>query len=352
MDGSRFDRIATHIVDHRLSRRRMLGRAGAGLAPPLGRRSASPVPRRGRLPREDSQLSSVSTEQGTRPQDPTKEEIEMDASRFDGIAKIFAARRLSRRRALAGGGAGLATAGLAAAGLAGAAAQGATPAPAGEAGEKTEFLFVQSFESGTIAPKQGAAGTYALTLAHGLGQTLYFSDRPERIVGAAPTPKFLDGLGFSPADPPNAALVVEAAPGNEDIAVLELLNPRYDEATRTATYDAKVLEDWERSLAMGFAEAPTDLAQLAPSFGAAHLFIDDCLDWNSCYKSSMIGTPLQYVGAIPGGPIGACWSWSNWQCLPDNPNCIGGKTDYYNDLCTNTYAQSCPYDSGGCLAGP
>ena len=47
-------------------------------------------------------------------------------------------------------------------------------------GEKIPYLFVQSFEGGSIAPKDGEDGTYTLTLEHGLGQTLYFADRPPR----------------------------------------------------------------------------------------------------------------------------------------------------------------------------
>jgi hypothetical protein len=264
----------------------------------------------------------------------------MDATRIDAIARLFAARR-SRRAALAGGGAGLAAAALAATGRR-AAAQVATPPPAGGAADPGKTLFVQSFESGAIAPKAGVEGTYTLTLDHGLGQTLYFTDRPERVVGASPTAQFLKGLGFPPDNPPNAALVVEASPGNEDIAVVELTNARYDAAAKTATYDAKVLEDWERTLSLGFAEAPTDLARLAPAFGAAHLFIDgyyDCSDWNYCY------TVGQEIGPIPGGPVGTCWSWSNWQCKPSNPNC-NDDTDYAY-LCDKTYA-AC---DGGCFAG-
>ena len=44
-----------------------------------------------------------------------------------------------------------------------------------------------AFQSGTVAPKDGPEGRYTVTLEHGLGQTIYFSDRPDRIVGAAPT---------------------------------------------------------------------------------------------------------------------------------------------------------------------
>ena len=115
---------------------------------------------------------------------------------------------------------------------------------------------MQSFEGGTIAPKDGADGTYTLTLEHGLGQTIYFSDRPERIVGASPTPSSSPGSGFSPDNPPNAALVVDDGNGGTDIAVIELTNPAYDEASFTATYDATVLQDWERDAGMELPGGP------------------------------------------------------------------------------------------------
>jgi hypothetical protein len=203
----------------------------------------------------------------------------MDPNRFDVISTFFAGRRLSRRHAAGEMAAGLAAGALTAVGLAGAAAaQNATPTTATDASTTPkEFLFVQSFQKGNIEPKFGVEGTYTLTLEQGLGQTIYFSDRPERIVGAVPTPDFLAGLGFPDDNPPNAALVLEAGPGNEDIAVVELFNPRYDIDSHTATYDIQVLQHDER-LGMTFQEEPTDLAQLHPTFGAAHLFIDDCAD--------------------------------------------------------------------------
>jgi hypothetical protein len=271
----------------------------------------------------------------------------MDATRFDQVARIFAARRLSRRQALAQGGAGLAAAGLAAAGVARhAAAQDAAATPT--AASKTQFLFVQSFESGRIAQKADTPDTYTLTLAHGLGQTIFFSDRPERVVGAAPTPQFLKGLGFPDNNPPNAALVLEAGPGDEDIAVLELTNPTYDEATKTATYDAKSLADWQRTLAMGFSEQPADLAQLHPQFGAAHLFIDDCPDqWFDC---CIPGDPNcgpgshWYVGTL--GPVGSCWSWGDLCCYP----CLNQSQDFWAGQCNQNFG-GC-INGGGCQAIP
>src|SRR5688572_25100143 len=213
----------------------------------------------------------------------------MDATRMDRISKTLSRRSLSRRRALATGGAGLAAGALAAAGLAAAqdpatsaaedatpAAGGSTPAPAFDPAQKVDFLFVQTFQRGAIAPVDGTDGRYTVTLDGGTGQTVYFADRPDRTVGATPTPQFLEGLGFSADNPPNAALVIETAPGETDVAVVELFNPLYDPVTQGVTYEVEVLANWQVSLEMGFQEAPTDLAALAPSFGSAHLFIDDC----------------------------------------------------------------------------
>jgi hypothetical protein len=267
----------------------------------------------------------------------------MDANRFDTIAKLFAARR-SRRRALAGAGASLAAAGLAAAGLRAGAAQDATPdasPAAGDAGQKVAYLFVQSFQTGGVAPKEGEAGRYVLTLAQGLGQTVYFSDRPDRIVGATPTPRFLEGIGFPPDNPPNAALVAEVTPGTTVIAVVELSDPTYDETNHTATYTIKALADWEDSVDLGFTADPTDLAEVAPSFGTTHLFIDDCPDLTWCIGP---GGTRDNLGPIPNPPsnrVGQCYQANpfdpNFGCLPQN--CGGGQSlDYWKGQCNSAYA--------------
>jgi hypothetical protein len=251
----------------------------------------------------------------------------MDAHRFDTIARLFGERR-SRRQTLAQAGAGLAAGALAAAGLRAGAAQEATP-PAVAAGEQTTFLFLQSFRSGSVAAKEDAVGRYTLTLEQGLGQTVYFSDRPERIVGASPTPEFLAGLGFSPGDPPNAALVVETEGGETEVAVVELFAPSYDEATRTATYEVAVLAEWERELGVDFHQAPTDLAGFGERFGAAHLFIDscppiivDCLR-DGVLVGSLNGGALVYQCAHGGGLLcDPCPDWPQ-QCNQQYPDCQG-----------------------------
>ena len=86
----------------------------------------------------------------------------MKTHRFDEISRMFARRKLSRRQVLAASGA----AGLAATGAGQVAAQDATPETA--APEKVAYLFVQSFQSGSIAPAEDAEGRYTVTLEQGL----------------------------------------------------------------------------------------------------------------------------------------------------------------------------------------
>jgi hypothetical protein len=239
----------------------------------------------------------------------------MNPNRFDSITKLFAERKLSRRQAL------VSSAGLAAGAMAGSvahgAAQDATPeaVPADPyAGDKTMYLFVQTFQGGSIVPTEGAEGRYTVTLDAGTGQTIYFGDRPSRDVGVTETPQFLEGLGFPEDNPPNAALIVETEPGETDIAVVELFNPSYDPETRGVTYDVEVLANWSQSLEMEFSEAPTDLAALAPSFGTAHLLIDDCPQLDvEC--AILDGQDYEYLGNFPN--LDQCWNYSI--CMPCEP---------------------------------
>jgi hypothetical protein len=200
----------------------------------------------------------------------------MDVTRFDTFARLFA-RRKSRRAAVAGG------IGITAVAVSGrVVAQGATPAVvlndphpgADTAPANPEFLFVQPFTGGTWAPKEGEDGTYTLTLTGAAAQTVYFSDRPERVVGLSPMQDFLDGLGFTPANPPNAALVAQADSGKQEVLVIELLNPAWD-GNDILTYDANVLADYGEPGLAPLARQQADY-ELPESFNAGSLFIDDC----------------------------------------------------------------------------
>lgn len=278
----------------------------------------------------------------------------MDPTTFDRIARTFATRRLNRRDiARQAAAAGLAAGAVALTANAVTEAQPATPAPATPAAAATssakiEFLFVQSFQHGTLTPKSGAAGTFELTLEQGLGHTLFFSDRPERVVGATPTPEFLKGVPFAPGNPANAALVAEVAPGDEDIAVLELSNPRYDTASNTATYDVQPLADWERGLEMSFQEEPTDLTTFHPTFGAASLFIDDCPNGT---VSCCAHYDYYYLECDDPQPVGTftnegfCYWWWGGHCIPCKPDYHQNERDqgqltldYWNGQCNATYS--------------
>ncbi len=277
----------------------------------------------------------------------------MNPNRFDRIAKVFADRKLSRRQAMIQGGAGLAASSLAASGLAAVSAQDATPEPATDAADHgPTMLFLQTYQSGTIAPVEGAADRYTLTLEAGSGQTVYFSDRPDRIVGANPTAQFLEGLGFPDDNPPNAALVMETAPGVTDIAVVELFAPLYDPVSQGVTYEVEVLANWETSLELGFHEAPTDLAAMAPAFGAAQLFIDDCAHATLyCYNyDDRVGRVYlttdhgEYATIDNAEHDGFCYSWLSATCLPCTPwySSYLDSNEYWGNVCRDRY-RGCNY---------
>ena len=249
----------------------------------------------------------------------------MNPTMIDTITRLFADRKLSRRQSLAAG-AGIAAGALATPALS-AVAQDATPvasdatlvAPDAEHGP--EMLFVQSFQSGSIVATPDVEGRYTLTLEHGLGETIYFSDRPDRIVGSSPTAAFLDGLGFSDDNPPNAAILTHNQEGDSTLAVVELFNPIYDEETATLTYDVSLLEHWRDGTDLGFSETPVDVDAIGDTFGTAHLFIDDCNGWDTyCFSPDPTLGISGHVGTISTLEYdGFCYGWSTMMCLPCQP---------------------------------
>ncbi len=274
----------------------------------------------------------------------------MDAADVDTRAPVPGGR-LTRRAAVAAGGAGLASAALGVAGLGrlGVAQEGNRVSPGELAdGDRKEFLFVQTFHGGSLTPKEGEADVYVLTLTGHAAQTVYFSDRPERIVGTVATPQFLDRLGFTSADPPNAALVAEAEAG-EGIIVLELTAPVLSETfgpdgALTLTYEARVLAGYAEE-GLAHLAAQQEAAEFPGSFGPASLFIDDCADGTVTCCQPFCNEALEcncaeQIGTI--GPIGYCWNWTDLSCEP----CGHADRSYWSTQCDQQFS-GC---DGQCLA--
>ena len=279
----------------------------------------------------------------------------MEPGRFDSLTRSLSTR-LSRRSALQAGGLGLAISQTEASTL-GATAQDAPATPVATPGTEEilvddTFLFVQTATSGSFTanpgagtpaaadgtPAVGGGADYLLTLEGHSGNTIYFSDRPARIFGSAPTDQFLAGLGFAADNPPNAALVTNDEQGNEDVLVIELVDPDYDDAAGSVMYGVNVLSEYEGEGLTHVAERQQD-AMLPRTFGNASLFIDDCPDIATCYG----GLYKRPVGALPGGPAAACFSWQSSVCVP----CSGQSGDYYSGLCNGAYPNFC---RSGCVA--
>jgi hypothetical protein len=132
-------------------------------------------------------------------------------------------------------------------------------------GATVQYLFVQTAQTVTSEGDQ-------LTLHNVSPATLFFSDRPERIVGHGATTELVEdwskGNDSFAADPPNAALAFLEGSEDDDV-VVELTNPQL--SGNDLSYTVKVLG-----------------GKLPASAGAASLFID------------IIGmplTPLSYAGA-------------------------------------------------------
>jgi hypothetical protein len=262
----------------------------------------------------------------------------MDPDQFDRIAARLAAHRANRRATLGKAGAGIAAASLSVSSARFAIAQDATPVAdelpdtvhPSAAAESSEFLFVQSFASGSIEPVDASDGSFILTLDGANQQTIYFSDRPERVFGLSTTTAFLEGLGFTPDNPPNAALVVTTDSGEEDVLIIELFDPVWDEASATLRYTIQVLADYQESGLAFAAKQQTDY-DLAEPFGPGGLFIDSCADGRVyCHLRNPDGSMGSPVGPSPMTPF--CFEYSTSRCLP----CSSGSV-----ICAAAYPSVC-----------
>ena len=140
-----------------------------------------------------------------------------------------------------------------------------TPAPKQAAAETVELLFVQNSVAGSYDGK-------TLTL-NGVGPTIFFSDRPQRVTGQVRTAEFIghwdkgsDNFG---ENPPNASLSIFA---DKDIrtAIVELTSPKLK--GNTLSYRVKVLK-----------------GQLPASFKESSLFIDILGRWRMAAMGMAVG---------------------------------------------------------------
>lgn len=104
--------------------------------------------------------------------------------------------------------------------------------------EAPQLMFVQSAEDLKVDP---ATRTFRLVKVN--QQTLYFSDRPQRIAGHINLASYLQewtsqaGKDNFKADPPNAVLsVYEPGQGDNTLAVVEIMNPVVNGADLVYSY--------------------------------------------------------------------------------------------------------------------
>ena len=108
---------------------------------------------------------------------------------------------------------------------------------------QASLLFVQMAQKIDYQKKDSKSGV--MTLYDVPSQTMFFTDRPNRIVGNVPTSAFVNkwttdrGPGGFASNPPNAAVTVFQSDGPKT-AIVALTNPRLD--GNKLSYDVKVLQ--------------------------------------------------------------------------------------------------------------
>lgn len=193
----------------------------------------------------------------------------MPDAETDAKSEQFASRRSLVRGAL------LTVGAIGVAGIVpgqGVGAQDATPT---EEGDGVSLLFVQSgFTSGSLDKATDGVRSWRLQFEGAPDHTLYFSDRPDRIVSAMPTSQFVGEFDFSEANPPNAALVMQHEDRSE-IVFLTLTAPEYDATTGRLAYISTLLDT--SGLPESSFEVSGELHSITADFmefGSSSLFID------------------------------------------------------------------------------
>ncbi len=151
-------------------------------------------------------------------------------------------------------------------------------------GQKPVYLFTHKAGAGTTEKIDD--DTYLLNFSTVDPKVVYFSDRPARDVGRVALPRFLDTLGFEAVDPPNAAVTLTDADGNETQMVVELTDPLYNHDEKTLTYKAKFLRDDQSGTFARYGTNNEDIV-VPESFVEAQFFIDGCAHKNEIFCGSL-----------------------------------------------------------------
>jgi hypothetical protein len=190
---------------------------------------------------------------------------------------------------------------------------------------KRQWLFVQTARRGSWRRKPWEKNVYSLVLEGVSPQTVAFTDRPYRDVHVPPTDRFLRGLHFGSVKGlkgkltggPNAAIVTPSnGDKNEDVLVVSLYEPKYDNKNDRLSYEAVPIQRLRPTSTLHHLrrrQGKTDFS-LPERFDDASLFIDSC------------GTSCWYCTG-PGGQTirqGMCWDWGKLTCEP----CSG--TNYHS----------------------
>lgn len=155
-----------------------------------------------------------------------------------------------------------------------------------ETSDPVQLLFVQNAVSGAFDGKT--------LILKGIGPTIFFSDRPERISGQVRTSEFIShwdkGSDNFAANPPNATLSLLNETGVESI-VIELSEPKLED--NTLSYTVKVLQ-----------------GKLPATFKESSLFIDILGRWRmfaygAAAGAAVAGTANYYYhpAVVPYAPV-------------------------------------------------
>jgi hypothetical protein len=195
------------------------------------------------------------------------------------------------------------------------------------AGRPPQYLFAHDAQRGTFHPVAGRPGLYELALSGVRPSALYYSDRPNRIVGAVSVGKMLEGLFHKPGEsPPNAAINALDSDAQQVLMGAELVSESYDAAKHTLVYTLRRLH---QGAVQDRIKGLTD--QVLPEhLGRTSVFIDTY--WNACQAQVANGTAK---------------TWTLQSATLNNSNDMWGTTkDFQGNTQQTTYDGNIQADLG------